>query len=472
MPPLSGEQRQPQLRLSHDQFQQMCVEQSLKIEGEWEKTPNTDPQLLDLHAVNHFGFGGTEVFLTTPSHRQEQELWVYIKNKKKWIFEIFQLNGQPIKIKRGQEGGGTSRTGNTLCLDDPRVSRDHAMITKLPNGSVVVENTGNGKNTFRQPSFSLASLVDQQQLAPSQQQPEILSEKLSSNQATVCYATQAAPGGPPNEDYVGASIVPGKVKGLVSRLLLVADGVGGCDHGERASREATVQCTSHFYQLLKNEEIDLNNPKAIKEAMAQSVQSAHQLIRGLNQKRIKKVKKDYREKDANISEEALNQIAMGTTLVFAVVIKGNLYVADVGDSSAVLIRKDQYAPLTQKHTYLEEAIRQARDEGRELSEEERRFHKTAGGNNLSRAIGHSKNGNNDIEVHTTHHPVKSGDTLVMCTDGLTKTLSTEQIISIIHTNQENNSNLAKLLIQTARQQEQQDSGRRSDDIAVVVTEVR
>ena len=108
---------------------------------------------------------------------------------------------------------------------------------------------------------------------------------------------------------------------------------------------------------------------------------------------------------------------MATTMVAAVVVKNRLFVANVGDSRAYLIRNGNVRQITRDHSMVEEWVRDGI-----MTEEEARVSKKR--NQLSRSIG----GEPDVSVDIFEDiPLQLGDKILLCTDGLTRYARPEDI---------------------------------------------
>lgn len=191
-----------------------------------------------------------------------------------------------------------------------------------------------------------------------------------------------------NQDYVYASEHP---IGNLPNLFVVADGMGGHNAGDYASKY-TVE---RLVQLaLKSEE---RNP----------VKSLKISIERVNQEL---------NRQAGESEE---RKGMGTTLVVAVLLDPYLYVANVGDSRLYVIG-DEIRQITRDHSLVEEMVRLG-----ELRKEEARNHPDK--NIITRAIGAS----DQVTVDFFSRRLKPGEIVLMCSDGLSNMIDDEEIGTII-----------------------------------------
>lgn len=177
-------------------------------------------------------------------------------------------------------------------------------------------------------------------------------------------------------------------------LYVVADGLGGHAGGEVASRIAVEVLQKNIisnYHILREKRSNLLT--AIKLA---------------NNKIIQEASKDYSLRD------------MGTTIVAVKVENDTALVAHVGDSRSYLIRDDGITQITKDHTVVEDYIKAG------LLSKEEAFHspyKSA----LSRALGIA----GDVEVDISDVKLRTGDTLLLCTDGLTNMMSDMDILNTV-----------------------------------------
>ncbi len=190
-----------------------------------------------------------------------------------------------------------------------------------------------------------------------------------------------------NQDYMYASETP---VGNLPNLLILADGMGGHNAGDFASR-FTVQAIVDYVKRSRDD-----SPVAVlKDAIWQA-----------NEAVMEKSQMD------------IDLEGMGTTVVAATVLNGSLYVANVGDSRLYLLN-DTIVQVTKDHSYVQEMVRRG-----ELAPEEARMHPDR--NIITRAIG----GGRDIDVDFFEVELDGKDRILMCSDGLTDMLDDREIFEV------------------------------------------
>ena len=122
------------------------------------------------------------------------------------------------------------------------------------------------------------------------------------------------------------------------------------------------------------------------------------------------------------SLEDKQYMGMGTTVVAALIKGKRCAVAHVGDSRAYLVNEN-ITQLTRDHSVVQSLI-----ESGKLTPEEARFHPRK--NVITRALGTEEEVQPDCSVFS----VDTGDTLLLCTDGLTNFVDTGEILDIFHNN--------------------------------------
>jgi PPM family protein phosphatase len=177
-------------------------------------------------------------------------------------------------------------------------------------------------------------------------------------------------------------------------LFVVADGMGGAQAGEVASRLA-----------IETFEAGLPDSGSPEEQLAGRVREANHRI--------------YECARAEHGREG-----MGTTLTAAYLDDSELAIAHVGDSRAYLFRDGELTRLTRDHSLVDELVRQGK-----LTEEQAAEHPQR--SIITRALGPEP----EVEVDTFSYPVHAGDILLLCSDGLTSMISEERVAEILRSAQ-------------------------------------
>jgi protein phosphatase len=111
---------------------------------------------------------------------------------------------------------------------------------------------------------------------------------------------------------------------------------------------------------------------------------------------------------------------MGTTVVAALLHEEVLTIAHVGDSRLYLVQNETIQSLTTDHSWVAEQILKGIMTEEEAERSPRR-------NIVTRALGVESN----VDVELTEVPVKSGDMLLLCSDGLTRGVRLNDILHIL-----------------------------------------
>ena len=178
-----------------------------------------------------------------------------------------------------------------------------------------------------------------------------------------------------NQDSVFASVDP---VGPLSNLYMVADGMGGHQSGDLASRYLVRNLCTYI------RETDGEPPEVLLRAVQQVNGELDQL-----------------------STEKPEYAGMGTTLVAATVKEGVLYVANVGDSRLYLVRRDGLKQVTRDHSFVEEMVSMGRMERGSQSYLEKK-------NIITLAVGIDRR----VEVDLFEVELEEGDYILLCSDGL------------------------------------------------------
>ncbi|HEV8383465.1 MAG TPA: protein phosphatase 2C domain-containing protein [Candidatus Acidoferrales bacterium] len=215
-------------------------------------------------------------------------------------------------------------------------------------------------------------------------------------------------------------------------LLVVADGMGGMSGGETASQMCVENLLTLFLEKLDTPKGDGSMPHP-KDTLSDAVKSTNDLI-------FSRATADMKLK------------GMGTTLTAALLEEDHMYVAQVGDSRAYLLRDSQLTKLTKDQTLLASLEEQGKLPKGGLGK--------AWKNMLLQAVGAQEN----LQVAMSETDLHSGDWLLLCSDGLHGPVPAADIEAILKENV-SPSEKAKLLTQKAN-----DNGG-PDNVSVVVCEV-
>lgn len=182
--------------------------------------------------------------------------------------------------------------------------------------------------------------------------------------------------------------------------VVVCDGMGGVSGGEIASSIAVDEISKEF-----DDKLQTSNPETdIKSMMILAISNANRKIR----------------KAAEENSEYKN---MGTTVVALVLEGRTAHVVSLGDSRAYIINNSGINQITVDHSVVQELV----DKG-EITKTEAASYPQK--NIITKALGT----NPDAEPDYMNYHLRSGESILMCTDGLTNELSDEEIHSIVISN--------------------------------------
>lgn len=196
-----------------------------------------------------------------------------------------------------------------------------------------------------------------------------------------------------NEDSASV-VIPASRQILESKgvLAVVADGMGGHEGGEVASSLATEHISKAYY----------DSTASAKEALADAFQGANKAI-------FEKARKDR------------SLAGMGTTCTAVAVVNGLAWAAHVGDSRIYLVRGGEPYRMTEDHS----ATMQLVNSGM-ITLAEAAYHEDR--NVILRAMGtHAKL---EVAFWKEPFPLRPGDRLVLCSDGLYEVITDDEIAKI------------------------------------------
>lgn len=196
------------------------------------------------------------------------------------------------------------------------------------------------------------------------------------------------------------------------RIYVVADGMGGHNAGEVASKMAAMEIVNYVDEQFCDETKEDLIIKAIENA---------------NEKIF----------DFSKTNETLN--GMGTTVTACLLTKSFVHVANVGDSSCLAIKNGKIKKITKDHSLVQELV----DSG-SITEQEAVNHPKK--NIITRALGTSSKINIDV------FPISNNeyDMYILCSDGLTNELTNEEILAVIK-NESDYTDMANKLVDLAKE---------------------
>lgn len=215
-------------------------------------------------------------------------------------------------------------------------------------------------------------------------------------------------------------------------LFLVADGMGGHQGGETASRMVVEIVPEELEEYLKTKK----SAKSSKEILKQSIREANQKIHELS-----------------VREPSLT--GMGTTTIALLLTNHQAIIANVGDSRCYLIQKEGLWQLSRDHSIVAEKVRAGL-----ISREQAK--KDMMKNVITRSVGFDT----QVDVDVFEYTPQTGDLFLLCSDGLSGLVSDEEIASVLqNTKNTDLDTLAKTLIDKAN------SNGGDDNITVVLARV-
>jgi serine/threonine protein phosphatase PrpC len=189
------------------------------------------------------------------------------------------------------------------------------------------------------------------------------------------------------------------VSGDKGSLFMVADGMGGAAAGEVASAMAVEVVIN---ELRRNwSESDDSSGEAFARALRRATGAANSAIH------------TYATAHPELK-------GMGTTATVAGLLGGTLYVAQVGDSRAYVVRDGVARQITKDQSLIQKLV-----EAGEMTEEEADASERK--NIILQALGPDVY----VKVDLTHQRVRSGDTLVLCSDGLSGQVPRDTIARVV-----------------------------------------
>ncbi len=183
-------------------------------------------------------------------------------------------------------------------------------------------------------------------------------------------------------------------------LFLVADGMGGAASGEIASSMAGSEVLAVLRERWSGHASP--TPDDFAAVLRDATVYANSRIHGF-------------------ARENPEHRGMGTTATIAGLLGDTLYVAQVGDSRAYLLRDGVAKQLTKDQSLMQRLVEAGELTPEQAEASERR-------NIILQALGPESH----VTIDLTHQQLRRGDTLILCSDGLSGLVRADEISSIAH----------------------------------------
>jgi serine/threonine protein phosphatase PrpC len=189
-------------------------------------------------------------------------------------------------------------------------------------------------------------------------------------------------------------------------LFVLSDGMGGQSSGEVASALASETVIAHCREASQYPSVPFTGKRieGISETgnrLASAIRLANRTVH-------------------HAAQQNARQTGMGATLVATMIDGERASVAHVGDSRIYRFRHGELERLTQDHSFIAEQVRQGL-----MSEQE------ASNSNLQNVLLRAIGVDAEVEVEVNEELFTEDDTLLLCSDGLTKELSDTRIAAVL-----------------------------------------
>lgn len=229
-------------------------------------------------------------------------------------------------------------------------------------------------------------------------------------------------------------------------LFLVADGMGGHQAGDVASKMA-AESISHFFESVATE--DVTWPFSFDPSLSEEENRLVTGVRIANRQIV------------DLGSRSADHQGMGTTIVASLFSprRGRLYIAHVGDSRAYRVRDGKIEQITRDHSLVNDYLAAMPDMTDEQTSELPK-------NVITRALGMQE----QVQVDVGSFDARVGDLYLLCTDGLSGMVDDQELCEIVQGGAPDLVQTCRKLVNTANEHGGEDNVTavviRIDDVSI------
>ena len=223
-------------------------------------------------------------------------------------------------------------------------------------------------------------------------------------------------------------------------LFIVADGMGGYQAGEVASKIAVdtiSKSLENFFKPVEDQPTIKLSPQMADTTAAQASQNTDAGTQAVKTRKLAEthIAKSVEEQFTSAIQKANREIVrygerqsgargLGCTVTAALIQNDHAYIANVGDSRTYLLRDGNLKPLTKDHSLVARLVEEHQIDPEDIYSHPQR-------NLIYRSLGA---GHKTVEVDIFHETLLPNDTLLLCSDGLWEMVHTKVLLNELSAN--------------------------------------